>query len=232
MASLRSVSGNESSVLCISNLHLFVNWLPKLARLCLDHVTTTQNALKGYGGGSKKISLVVLISETEAEMPINLMELCSKFKYQPPTGLQAQLTGLLEQSNRNDAELVQFAYLHVICSERRNYVPIGWLKYYEFGLNEYQTGLFKRNNQLIQSNLKPWKMDGQTGFVKIKLVKPTVPSGFAYEYLLRSSILDDNQVTCSPKLFSVYGTRRSTLMNRHFWAASITWSARKRPSLR
>lgn len=69
------MSGNESSVLCISNLHLFVNWLPKLARLCLDHVTTTQNALKGYGGGSKKISLVVLISETEAEMPINLMEL-------------------------------------------------------------------------------------------------------------------------------------------------------------
>ena len=48
-------------------------------------------------------------------------------------------------------------------------------------------------------------MAGQKGFVKIKLATPTVPSGFAYEHLLRSSILNENQVTCSPKLFSVFG---------------------------
>ena len=125
----------ESSVLCISNLHLFINWLPKLARLCLDHFTILQNNQQA----NRRFSLIVLISETDAEMPINLIELCSKFTYQPPTGLQAQLNNLIESPK--DLQLIQFAYLHVICSERRNYIPIGWLKYYEFGLNEHQTGL-------------------------------------------------------------------------------------------
>ena len=143
----------ESSILCISNLHLYLNWLPKLARLCLDHFATLQSQ------SSKRVCLIVLISETEADMPINLVELCSKFTYQPPTGLQAQLNSLIEQST--DLELVQFAYLHVICSERRKYIPIGWLKYYEFGLNEYQTGLnlirlvrSQLGNQRARSNQK------------------------------------------------------------------------------
>ena len=53
-------------------------------------------------------------------------------------------------------------------------------------------------------------MNGQKGFVKIKLGKPTVPSGFAYEHLLRRSILQENQVTCSPKLFSVFGYKEES----------------------
>lgn len=48
-------------------------------------------------------------------------------------------------------------------------------------------------------------MDGQRGFIKIKLAKPIKPSAFAYEHLLRSSILDENQLTCSPKVFRVLG---------------------------
>lgn len=48
-------------------------------------------------------------------------------------------------------------------------------------------------------------MDGQRGFVKIKLSKPIKPFAFAYEHLLRSSILDENQLTCAPKVFRVLG---------------------------
>ena len=48
-------------------------------------------------------------------------------------------------------------------------------------------------------------MDGQRGFIKIKLAKPIKPGAFAYEHLLRSSILDENQLTCSPKVFRVLG---------------------------
>lgn len=131
----------ESSILCISNLHLFINWLPKLTKLCSEQFNASQQSANINSTINKKISLIVLISEIEAELPVNLVELCSKFTYQPPTGLQVQINNLIEQSNRNDQELVQFVYLHVICSERRNYIPIGWLKNYEFGLNEYQTGI-------------------------------------------------------------------------------------------
>lgn len=65
--------------------------------------------------------------------------------------------------------------------------------------------LLKRSTQLIETYSKPWKMDGQRGFIRIKLAKPTKPSAFAYEHLLRSSVLDENQVTCSPKVFRVFG---------------------------
>ena len=48
-------------------------------------------------------------------------------------------------------------------------------------------------------------MNGQRGFIRIKLAKPVKPSAFAYEHLLRSSVLDENQVTCAPKVFRVFG---------------------------
>src|ERR1700753_2414990 len=53
--------------------------------------------------------------------------------------------------------------------------------------------LLRRSTQLIETYAKPWKMNGQRGFIKIKLAKPIRPAAFAYEHLLRSSILDENQ---------------------------------------
>lgn len=48
-------------------------------------------------------------------------------------------------------------------------------------------------------------MDGQQGHVKIKLAKSIVPVSFSYEHLLRSNMLDENQYSCSPKVFRVFG---------------------------
>lgn len=48
-------------------------------------------------------------------------------------------------------------------------------------------------------------MKRQSGFFRIKLAKPIKPSGFAYEHVLSGSILDDNQLSCSPKMFNVFG---------------------------
>lgn len=48
-------------------------------------------------------------------------------------------------------------------------------------------------------------MNGQTGYFKVKLAKPIVPSAFAYVHLLRSGILEENQISCAPKVISVFG---------------------------
>lgn len=48
-------------------------------------------------------------------------------------------------------------------------------------------------------------MNSNSGFVSIKLAKPIIPKSFAYEHVLKNSILDENQFTCSPKVFRVSG---------------------------
>lgn len=65
--------------------------------------------------------------------------------------------------------------------------------------------LLKRSTQLFEIYSQPWKMDGQSGYFKIKLAKPIVPSAFAYVHPLRSSILDENQISCAPKVIRVIG---------------------------
>ena len=48
-------------------------------------------------------------------------------------------------------------------------------------------------------------MDGESGYFKIKFAKPILPSAFAYVHPLRSSILDENQISCAPKVIRVIG---------------------------
>ena len=74
-----------------------------------------------------------------------------------------------------------------------------------WSLSSPPANLLKRGTHLIETYTKPWKMKGQSGFFQIKLAKPIRPSGFAYEHVLGGSILDDNQLSCSPKMFNVVG---------------------------
>jgi len=66
--------------------------------------------------------------------------------------------------------------------------------------------LLKRNSpRFLDHNSRPWRMNSDEGFVKIKLAEPVIPVSFAYEHAIKRNLLKHNHISCSPKVFRVFG---------------------------
>lgn len=72
-----------------------------------------------------------------------------------------------------------------------------------WSLSSSPTIVLKRSFHLLENT--PWKMNTHLGFIKIRLAKPIVPVSFSYEHILRGNLLNENQISCSPKVFRVFG---------------------------
>lgn len=122
----------KTSQLCISNLHLVVESLPRLAKLFQD--------LKEESESSGKQISILFVTECHESIPNNLLEMCTKYAYQSPPGLMAQVKRLTDSNS--PLEVKRLAFLHSVCCERRHFVPLGWTKFYEFGFVDFRSSLY------------------------------------------------------------------------------------------
>ncbi|XP_019521077.1 PREDICTED: cytoplasmic dynein 2 heavy chain 1 [Hipposideros armiger] len=123
--------------LCLKNLHLVVSWLPVLEK----ELNTLQ---------PKDTFRLWLTAEVHPNFTPILLQSSLKITYESPPGLKKNLMRTYEswtpeQISKKDNihrahALFSFAWFHAACQERRNYIPQGWTKFYEFSLSDLRAG--------------------------------------------------------------------------------------------
>ncbi|XP_071561821.1 cytoplasmic dynein 2 heavy chain 1 [Temnothorax nylanderi] len=120
----------------LSNLQLALNWLPRLESLLRSPMCTTNK------NSSTRIWLTT--EECSGFYP-GLAGLCLKLAYEPPEGVKRNVRKSLQQlrqSQRNSddvaATTLVLAWLHATLQERRNFVPQGWIRPYEWNESDLE----------------------------------------------------------------------------------------------
>ncbi|XP_055023019.1 cytoplasmic dynein 2 heavy chain 1 [Boleophthalmus pectinirostris] len=136
LAALRECSRN-GDWLCLKNLHLVTTWLPLLEK--------ELNALQPKPGFR-----LWLTAEVHPRFPLILLEISLKITYEAPPGLKKNLLRTYESWTPEQISkggvlsraqsLFCLAWFHAVCQERRNYIPQGWTKFYEFSLSDLRAG--------------------------------------------------------------------------------------------
>lgn len=126
--SLVQRGAENGEIICVKNVHLMPQFLQKI-ELKLKSIEIHNNFK------------IVYICETEKNVPQNLLNKCKKLLMEPPNGIKHKIFSLLEQHQavvrekrdyRHMKLFVALFILHSILQERRNFIPQGWCKYYEF----------------------------------------------------------------------------------------------------
>ncbi|KAG8584671.1 hypothetical protein GDO81_004716 [Engystomops pustulosus] len=123
----------EGEWLCLKNLHLVISWLPVLEK----ELNTLQ---------PKPTFRLWLTAEVHPKFTPILLQSSLKITYEAPPGLKKNLLRTYESwtpeqigkgglVSRAQA-LFNLAWFHAVCQERRNYIPQGWTKFYEFSLSD------------------------------------------------------------------------------------------------
>ncbi|XP_009582830.1 PREDICTED: cytoplasmic dynein 2 heavy chain 1-like, partial [Fulmarus glacialis] len=123
--------------LCLKNLHLVTSWLPVLEK----ELNTLQ---------PQPNFRLWLTTEVHAKFTPILLQSSLKITYEAPPGLKKNLLRTYEswtpeqinkKGNLSRAHsLFCLAWFHAVCQERRNYIPQGWTKFYEFSLSDLRAG--------------------------------------------------------------------------------------------
>ena len=122
-------SAENGEIICIKNVHLLPQFLQK--------VDLKLKATK-IDGKFK----IVYVCESEKNIPKNLLNKCKKLLMEPPNGIKHKIFSLLEQHQaivcekrdyRHMKLFIALFILHSVLQERRNFIPQGWCKFYEFG---------------------------------------------------------------------------------------------------
>ncbi|EMP37963.1 Cytoplasmic dynein 2 heavy chain 1 [Chelonia mydas] len=123
--------------LCLKNLHLVVSWLPILEK----ELNTLQ---------PQPNFRLWLTAEVHPKFAPILLQSSLKITYEAPPGLKKNLMRTYEswspeqiskKGNLSRAHaLFSLAWFHAACQERRNYIPQGWTKFYEFSLSDLRAG--------------------------------------------------------------------------------------------
>ncbi|XP_077466766.1 cytoplasmic dynein 2 heavy chain 1 isoform X1 [Stigmatopora argus] len=160
LATLRECSRN-GEWLCLKNLHLVIAWLPLLEK--------ELNLLRPKEGFR-----LWLTSEVHPRFPPILLQSSLKITYEDPPGLKRNLlrtyeswtpeqiskAGILARSQ----SLFCLAWFHAVCQERRNYIPQGWTKFYEFSLSDLRAG-FEIIDRLFEGG-KPFQLEFVHGLLE------------------------------------------------------------------
>ncbi|XP_040514464.1 cytoplasmic dynein 2 heavy chain 1 isoform X1 [Gallus gallus] len=123
--------------LCLKNLHLVIPWLPVLEK----ELNTLQ---------PQPNFRLWLTTEVHPKFTPILLQSSLKITYEAPPGLKKNLLRTYEswtpeqinkKGNLSRAHsLFCLAWFHAVCQERRNYIPQGWTKFYEFSLSDLRAG--------------------------------------------------------------------------------------------
>ncbi|XP_078052127.1 dynein cytoplasmic heavy chain beethoven [Augochlora pura] len=125
---LESVCRNGNWLL-LSNLHLALNWLPRLESLLRSPMCTTNK------NPSTRIWLTT--EECSGFYP-SLAGLCTKLAYEAPEGVKRNVKRSLQQLQQRQQDRlnvpgsVLLSWLHATLQERRKFVPEGWIRSYEW----------------------------------------------------------------------------------------------------
>ena len=127
--SLIQRGAENGEIICVKNVHLMPQFLQKI-ELKLKSIKIHE-----------KFKLVY-VCETDKNIPKNLINKCKKLLMEPPNGIKHKIFHLLEQHQAVVREKRDYRHmklflalfiLHSILQERRNFIPQGWCKWYEFG---------------------------------------------------------------------------------------------------
>ncbi|XP_053976723.1 cytoplasmic dynein 2 heavy chain 1-like [Hylaeus volcanicus] len=125
---LESACKNGSWIL-LSNLHLALNWLPRLESFLRSPMCTTNKS---------PTTRIWLTTEECVGFYPSLAGLCLKLAYEPPEGVKRNVKRSLQQlqqrqeNNANVPGSVLLSWLHATLQERRKFVPQGWIRPYEW----------------------------------------------------------------------------------------------------
>ncbi|KAI3384589.1 hypothetical protein SNEBB_000074 [Seison nebaliae] len=140
--------------LCLKNIHLVHSFLSVLEKEI--------NVLEPHENFR-----LWLTTESLPKFPIILLQSVLKISYESPPGIKKNLQRsydtwskeFLSTGNELRANsLFALAWFHAIVCERRNYIPQGWTKFYEYSSADLRaasdviTALFKRSKSNIQWN--------------------------------------------------------------------------------
>nr|CAB3240329.1 cytoplasmic dynein 2 heavy chain 1-like [Phallusia mammillata] len=124
--------------LCLKNLHLVTKWLPVLEKE-LNSLTPHESFR------------LWLTSEVHVKFPTILLQSSLKITYEAPPGIKKNLfrtydswtaefvsngTKHSKPSVMRSQSLFALAWFHAVVQERRNFIPQGWTKFYEFSLGD------------------------------------------------------------------------------------------------
>lgn len=127
------LSSGAKKFICLSNCHLVIDWLPqlrnKIAQLSNDQSKSNEDQM-----------FLVLVTQIHECFPNSLLEMGIKFAYSSSPGLRALVSNFDTRSSENE-EKNRLVFFHSVCCERRNYLPIGWTKQYDFGFHDYKITL-------------------------------------------------------------------------------------------
>ncbi|XP_028320044.1 cytoplasmic dynein 2 heavy chain 1 isoform X2 [Gouania willdenowi] len=136
LATLRECSRN-GEWLCLKNLHLVTAWLPLLEK--------EVNVLRPKSGYR-----LWLTAEVHPRFTPILLQSSLKITYEAPPGLKRNLLRTYESWTPEQISkggvlpraqsLFCLAWFHAVCQERRNFIPQGWTKFYEFSLSDLRAG--------------------------------------------------------------------------------------------
>lgn len=119
----------NGSWILLSNLQLALNWLPRLESLLRSPMCTT----------SKNPSTRIWLTTEECSgFYPGLSALCLKLAYEPPEGVKRNMKKSLQQlrqvqtNNDGAVAVMVLSWLHATLQERRNFVPQGWIRSYEW----------------------------------------------------------------------------------------------------
>ncbi|XP_074649972.1 cytoplasmic dynein 2 heavy chain 1-like [Tubulanus polymorphus] len=123
--------------LCLKNLHLVTAWLPLLEK--------ELNSLEPHADFR-----LWLTAESHPKFPTILLQTSLKVTYEAPPGVKKNLLRTYDSWSpefisksgnivRSQA-LFALAWFHAVCQERRNYIPQGWTKFYEFSFSDLRAG--------------------------------------------------------------------------------------------
>ncbi|CAB3978327.1 cytoplasmic dynein 2 heavy chain 1-like [Paramuricea clavata] len=123
--------------LCLKNLHLVNAWLPTLEKE-LNSLNPHENFR------------LWLTAESHPKFPTILLQTSLKVTYESPPGIKKNLQRTYEswtpefikrgESSVRAQALFVLAWFHAVVQERRNYIPQGWTKFYEFSLSDLRAG--------------------------------------------------------------------------------------------
>ncbi|XP_077984893.1 cytoplasmic dynein 2 heavy chain 1-like [Glandiceps talaboti] len=141
--------------LCLKNLHLVTAWLPALEK--------ELNSLEPH-----EEFRLWLTAEVHPKFPTILLQSSLKVTYEAPPGVKKNLLRTYESwspefvAKGNNAvrsqALFALAWFHAVLQERRNYIPQGWTKFYEFATSDLRAGadIIDRLGRTLGKE-DPWK---------------------------------------------------------------------------
>lgn len=119
----------KGETVCVKNVHLMPQIMQKI-----------ESKLKS--SEPHENFKLIYVCESDQNIQKNILNKCKRLLIEPPNGIRHKIFHLLEQhqaivrekrDHRHMKLFLALFILHSILQERRNFIPQGWCKWYEFG---------------------------------------------------------------------------------------------------